>query len=302
MSWWTSASSMNFSVDAHQIMTSRSQPCSALKRRMSSRIVSTSWSFVSTVRVLSPLIRFTYSESKAAGIGSTDFRKSPIGSRSSWRLSTPHLRAASYALSAIGSHAPKTRSSREASGTNSRTGGAWPSVRFPRRMVAIWVIEPMGRPMPRLMCSTPAMKVDDTAPRPTSSTPSLPSAGAMVGPSAETKCLGSSAMPFSRARSSSRSCHCAGIRPVFAQCWTVLWLRDSSLASADWPPKRSITCSAGFWWLFMPCMLPIFSVGSQGPALRGSCSRVDGTNAAPDRWIPAFAGMTAVCGRPPSRV
>ena len=75
MSWWTSASSMNFSVDAHQIMTSRSQPCSALKRRMSSRIVSTNWSFVSTVRVLSPLIRFTYSASKAAGIGSTDFQE-----------------------------------------------------------------------------------------------------------------------------------------------------------------------------------------------------------------------------------
>ena len=95
MSRWTAASSMNFSVDAHQIITSRSQPCSALNRRMSSRIVSTSCSFVPPVRVLSPSIRFTYSESKAAGIGSIDFRKSPIGSRSSWRFSTPHFRAAS---------------------------------------------------------------------------------------------------------------------------------------------------------------------------------------------------------------
>ena len=126
--------------------------------------------------------------------------------------------------------------------------------------------------MPRRMCSTPAMKVDDTAPSPTSSTPSLPSAGSMLGPFVETKCLGSSAMPFSRARSSSRSCHCAGIRPVFAQCWTVLWLRDSSRASADCPPNRSITCSAGFCCVFMPAMLPKFPVAGQGHPGSRTCA------------------------------
>ena len=51
------------------------------------------------------------------------------------------------------------------------------SVRLPRRMVPIWVSEPMGRPLPRRACSTPAMNVEATAPRPTSRMPSRPLCG-----------------------------------------------------------------------------------------------------------------------------
>src|SRR5688500_20395861 len=47
-------------------------------------------------------------------------------------------------------------------------------------MVASWVREPIGRALPRRASSTPAMKVEATAPSPTQSTPSLPLAGAMV--------------------------------------------------------------------------------------------------------------------------
>ena len=71
-------------------------------------------------------------------------------------------------------------SSSFASGTKSFTIGLRFSVRLPRRMVPIWVIDPMGDPWPRFVSSTPAMRVEATAPRPTVRTPSLPSAGAMV--------------------------------------------------------------------------------------------------------------------------
>src|SRR5262245_993914 len=55
------------------------------------------------------------------------------------------------------------------------------SVRLPNRIVAICVRDPIGAPCPRLASSTPAINVDDTAPRPTVSTPSRPAAGWMVG-------------------------------------------------------------------------------------------------------------------------
>ena len=45
-------------------------------------------------------------------------------------------------------------------------------------MVPIWVSEPIGSARPFLIANTPAMVVVATAPRPTSSTPSLPRAGA----------------------------------------------------------------------------------------------------------------------------
>src|SRR5688500_15415201 len=70
-------------------------------------------------------------------------------------------------------------SSRPASGTNSLIFGARASVRLPRRIVPIWVSEPIGRANPLRMANTPAMVVVATAPRPTSSTPSLPRAGAI---------------------------------------------------------------------------------------------------------------------------
>src|SRR5262249_28899137 len=49
----------------------------------------------------------------------------------------------------------------------------------PRRIVPICVSEPMGGASPLRMAITPAMVVVLTAPRPTSSTPSLPRAGAI---------------------------------------------------------------------------------------------------------------------------
>ena len=52
------------------------------------------------------------------------------------------------------------------------------SVRLPRRIVPISASEPIGSASPRLTSSTPAMRVDDTAPRPTVRTPRRPSAGA----------------------------------------------------------------------------------------------------------------------------
>src|SRR5688572_13156898 len=77
------------------------------------------------------------------------------------------------------SQPPKTMSLRSASGTNSLIFGARASVRLPRRMVPIWVREPIGEASPLRMAITPAIVVVATAPSPTSSTPSLPRAGAI---------------------------------------------------------------------------------------------------------------------------
>src|SRR5665213_693923 len=77
------------------------------------------------------------------------------------------------------SQPPKTKSSRPASGTKSLILGERPSVRLPRRTVDSCVSEPTGSPSPRLIASTPAMKVVDTAPIPGIRMPSLPSAGAI---------------------------------------------------------------------------------------------------------------------------
>src|ERR1700685_4486740 len=81
------------------------------------------------------------------------------------------------------SQPPNSRSSSFASGTKSLISSVRPSVRLPRRTVASWVRDPIGAPRPRLTASTPAMNVVLTAPMPGSSTPSLPSAGAIrTGP------------------------------------------------------------------------------------------------------------------------
>ena len=71
----------------------------------------------------------------------------------------------------------KTMSFKSARGTKSLISGELLSVRLPRRMVPIWVSEPMGLARPRRTASTPAIIVVATAPRPTTITPSLPLAG-----------------------------------------------------------------------------------------------------------------------------
>src|SRR6266446_4667906 len=77
------------------------------------------------------------------------------------------------------SHAPKTRSSSDESGTTSLIFGERFSVRLPRRIVPICVSEPIGLANPLRIAITPAIVVVLTAPRPTSRTPSLPRAGAI---------------------------------------------------------------------------------------------------------------------------
>src|SRR6185436_10391519 len=75
------------------------------------------------------------------------------------------------------SQPPKTRSSRPASGTNSLILGDLLSVRLPRRIVPIWVSDPIGFARPLRIATTPAIVVVLTAPSPTSRIPSLPRAG-----------------------------------------------------------------------------------------------------------------------------
>ena len=71
-------------------------------------------------------------------------------------------------------------SSNLASGTKSLMSGDRLSVRLPRRIEPNSASEPTGVAMPRLASSTPAIRVLDTAPRPTVSTPNLPVAGAIL--------------------------------------------------------------------------------------------------------------------------
>src|SRR5918999_3731491 len=157
-------------------MTRRSHWFRALKSRMSWRNCSARSRFVFPRLTLSPLIRVTYLLSNTAGIGRISRRKSATGSRSA-ASRTPALHAAVSASSAIGSHAPKARSLRSSSGTNSRISGERPSVRLARRIVGIWVSDPMGAGSPRRTRSTPAMNVVATAPNPGVRTPSRPVAG-----------------------------------------------------------------------------------------------------------------------------
>src|SRR5262245_41455899 len=80
------------------------------------------------------------------------------------------------------SQPPKTMSFSSASGTSSLMSGDRPSVRFPSRMVPIWVNEPIGLERPLRMAKTPAIVVVLTAPRPTRRMPSRPSDGAIEMP------------------------------------------------------------------------------------------------------------------------
>ena len=69
-------------------------------------------------------------------------------------------------------------------------------------------------------------------------------------------------------------CHCAGIRPVLAQCCTVLWRLPNSPASADCPPKRSMICFAVFCCVLMGGNLPIKSLAVKPHQCRGNCSEL----------------------------
>ena len=122
----------------------------------------------------------------------------------------------------------------------------WASLRFPSLIVAIWLIEADGQPHAAPDVLDAGDEGGRHGPEADHEHAELAVGRLVSGPFDATKCRGSSAMPLSRARSSSGSCHCAGMRPVLAQCWTVLWLLSSSRASADCPPNRSMTCSAGF--------------------------------------------------------
>src|SRR5437588_1123111 len=84
-------------------------------------------------------------------------------------------------LSSKMSQPVKTRSFRFASGTNSFTLGERASVRFPNRIVPIWVSDPMGLAKPLRTASTPATNVVATAPMPGIITPSFPF-GAAISP------------------------------------------------------------------------------------------------------------------------
>src|SRR5947209_13201050 len=78
------------------------------------------------------------------------------------------------------SHAPNSRSSREASERKSLIAGAVRSVRLPMRMVPIWVRDPIGSARPFRARSAPAIIVVETAPRPGRRMASFPAAGAIA--------------------------------------------------------------------------------------------------------------------------
>ena len=91
---WAGPGLMKISVEAHHTITSRLQPCFALKSRMSFRSASASSRLLLPLLTFLPSSRFTYCWSKTAGIGFIALRKSPIGSRCSCRSSTPAFTAA----------------------------------------------------------------------------------------------------------------------------------------------------------------------------------------------------------------
>ncbi len=175
---WTSEASWYASVDPHHTMTRRSQPFSALNVAMSS-MIAMAWSHLLGMSFTrTPSRRDTQRWSNTASIGTTASSSLEIAFRSA-SLSTPAVRAASRAFGEIGSQPPKTMSSRLASGTNSRIIGLRFSSFVPRRMCAIWLIDPIGGCRPWRAAMTPAMKVEETAPMPGVRTPSLPVAGAI---------------------------------------------------------------------------------------------------------------------------
>ena len=86
---WAGPGSMNTSVDAHQIITTRSTCFSSRKRLMSSRIASSIERLSTEGRTLSASMFLTYVRSKAAAIGRTSRRASEICSTCRPASSTP---------------------------------------------------------------------------------------------------------------------------------------------------------------------------------------------------------------------
>src|SRR5260221_903863 len=160
-------------------MTMREQPCFFLNLAMSALICNAiSYLFLPFLTFL-PSSIFTYSRSNAAGIGLILERN--VFTIARWcGSSTPAFAAASYELSGKISQPPKTMSSNLANFTKSLMRGERPSVRLPRRMVAICVSEPTGCAFFVRTSSTPAMKVVGTAPIPGNKTPSFPLGAAIL--------------------------------------------------------------------------------------------------------------------------
>ncbi len=166
------------SVEPHHTMTRRSQSFSVRKFSMSA-MRAMAWSHLLSIFLTRvPSSRLTHFWSNTASMATMPSISAEMEamSRSS---STPQARAASRAFGEMGSQPPKTMSSSEARGAKSRISSLRPSSRLPRRMWAIWLTEPSGGLPSARALRTPAMKVDETAPMPGVSTPSLPFAGAM---------------------------------------------------------------------------------------------------------------------------
>ncbi len=137
-------------------------------------IRASAWSHLLSISFTrTPSKRDTHFLSKTASIGIIDSKSLEISERSS-PSRTPAVRAASSTLGEIGSQPPKTRSSNSAKGTKSLINGFRPSSFVPRRIWAIWLIDPIGGFNPFLAARTPAMKVEATAPIPGVRMPSLP--------------------------------------------------------------------------------------------------------------------------------
>ena len=108
-------------------MTRRSQSFSVRNRSMSAMSGSARSIFVAPVLTRVPSSRLTQLWSNTASMATTPSSSAEIGARSR-SSSTPAVRAASSAFGEIGSQPPKTRSSRQASGTKSLISGLRPSL------------------------------------------------------------------------------------------------------------------------------------------------------------------------------
>ena len=164
---------------AHHTITRRSQPCSRMNLRMSSRSASAS----SSLFALALDVRAV----EALHVVRREHRRHRLHRRQRLLQLLEQRRLEDAARGGrtrrrCPGRRPRRRtrtSSSSASGTNSLMSGVRRSVRLPSRMVPICVSEPMGFASPRRTASTPAMRVVPTAPSPGMRTASLPDAGAM---------------------------------------------------------------------------------------------------------------------------
>ena len=165
--------SRKISVEAHQIMTRRSSLFSFLKFRISSMRRLGVVLLRRGLFDVSPCRFFTYClvEDGRPGLDGLQLPSGP--GRDARGSGRPPLRRF---VSVVGEDIPAAEHEIVETGqsTKSLIRGVLLSVRFPRRIVPIWVREPMGLARPFRMDMTPAMKVVATAPRPTVITPSFP--------------------------------------------------------------------------------------------------------------------------------